>query len=351
MVISQIWLATSKDAFPSPAERSTVFSNIEDIADFDNQLLVDLKQAFEPVAYWKKTGDEPEEDDEDEEEDFKEPENPFIHVNLHNDDQTSVGYVLKTYLSTIETLYTRYLLNHERASKVISSHKKRGDDVFLGWQTACAQGSKDITDAWDLDSLLVKPVQRLLKYPLLLQTLKEVTPPTHDDYADIEAARQGIIDISNRINDLKKRQETLRIATREGRKERKKGFRGIDIVKALTSKEKTKSTSSEFVDTEYDQWAQKFGGNFFQIQIIIKDMENYRDEITTCFVHLNIVALHIVSLLEEQPSSKPEVESTWRRNAMALLELRNVLLEEHVSHPITFCYDETDYRVEAAHLR
>jgi hypothetical protein len=333
MVISQIWMATSKDAFPSPAERTTVFSNIEDIADFDNQLLVDLKQAFEPVAYWKRTGDEPE-PEEDEEEDFKEPENPFIHVNLHNDDQTSVGYVLKTYLSTIETLYTRYLLNHERASKVISSHKKHGDDVFLGWQTACAQGCKDITDAWDLDSLLVKPVQRLLKYPLLLQTLKDVTPPTHDDYNDIEAARQGIIDISNRINDLKKRQETLRMATREGRKERKKGFRGIDIVKALTSKDKTKSSSSEFVDNEYDQWAQKFGGNFFQIQIIIKDVEHYRDEITTCFVHLNIVALHMVSLLEEQPSSKPEIESTWRRNAMALLELRNVLLEEHVSRSL-----------------
>ena len=65
---------------------------------------------------------------------------------------------------------------------------------------------------------------------------------------------------------------------------------------------------------------------------IIKDLEKFRAEITGCFLHLNIVILGFIQILESAPTSQyPEIESAWRRNAMALLELRNVLLEDHVS--------------------
>lgn len=262
-------------------------------------------------------------------------DNPEIFDNctLDNDDKTSVGYVIRTYLSTIEEIYTKYLLNHDKVNKIIASRSKHQDPAFAGWQLACHEHSKDITDAWDLDSLLVKPVQRLMKYPLLLQSLQDVTPPTHDDYEDIVGARKGIVDINVRINDKKKRLETLRQATKEGKKGKKKGFPGIDIVRALGGKDKLKlvALNEQFVDPVYDEHSQKFGGHFFQIQILINDFEKYREELTSCFVHLNIVALHIVALLEDQQSSHPEVESQWRHHAMALLELRNVLLEDHVS--------------------
>ena len=33
----------------------------------------------------------------------------------------------------------------------------------------CKQRSMERTKAWDIHSLLIKPVQRVLKYPLLLQ--------------------------------------------------------------------------------------------------------------------------------------------------------------------------------------
>ncbi|KAF2744120.1 hypothetical protein M011DRAFT_480195 [Sporormia fimetaria CBS 119925] len=334
MVISQIWLGTAKEAWTNAQERATVFCNIEELSEFTSQVNVDLKNAFKPIAFWKNWNANGSDDGDDMgnkyDPEYVEPDVLFANCTLDNDDKTSVGYVLKYYLADFETLYTRYLLNHDRATKIITEKVKSDDPVYIGWQHACHKGSKDITDAWDLDSLLVKPVQRLMKYPLLLQSLKEVTPPTHGDYNDIEAARQGMIDINNRINETKKRQETLRQATKEGKKEKKKGFRGIDIVKALTSKDKAKTLAADaFTDAEYDEQSQKFGGNFFQLQIILKDFDHYRDEITSAFVHLNIVALQMVALLEEQPSTSPELESAWRRNAMALLELRNVLLEDH----------------------
>jgi hypothetical protein len=39
-----------------------------------------------------------------------------------------------------------------------------------------------------LESYLIKPVQRLLKYPLLLKELRKCTPPDDAEYALIEHA-------------------------------------------------------------------------------------------------------------------------------------------------------------------
>lgn len=340
MVISQIWLdACNKIDVFTPQERQIVFCNVAELEALSAQITIDLKKAVEPIRVIR--GPENPEDMEPIDGGYGyipmgpeelNPADQFDNCTLDNDDKTSVGYVMKQYLPTIEELYTKYLLNHEKANKIIVSRSKEQDPNFIAWQATCHSFSKDITDAWDLDSLLVKPVQRLMKYPLLLQSLQDSTPPTHDDFKDIDIARKGIVDISLRINEKKKRMETLRQATKEGKKGKKKGFPGIDIVRALGGKEKIKAIANEaFVDPVYDEHSQKFGGHFFQIQILINDFEKYREELTTCFVHLNIVALNIVALLEDQHSSNPEIESAWRHNAMALLELRNVLLEDHVS--------------------
>jgi hypothetical protein len=337
MVIVQIWLGTAREAFPEVHVRNKVFCNIADLADLDQQLVVDLKASFEPIAWWRHTNSHPYAMlaammQDKEYEGCVEPEVPFENCTLENDNLTSVGYVIKGYLHLIGPLYTKYLLNHSKATQIIAARQDEEDEVFIGWQKACYLGSKDLTDAWDLDSLLVKPVQRLMKYPLLLQSLKEVTPPTHGDYEDIETALKGIVEINYKINDLRKRHETLRQATKEGKKEKKKGFLGGDILKALTSKDKVRADGSQwFSDPDYDKITQKFGGHVFQITVINRDFDHYRDELTTCFLHLNIVAVSMCGILEDQTSSSPEIESRWRKDAMALLELRNVLLEDHVS--------------------
>jgi hypothetical protein len=326
MVVSEIWLGTASEAFPDARDREKVFSNVAEISKFSYTLWQDLKGNIAPIVNQiepPKPG----------EENPDEPYNEFENCTLDNDWDVAVGFVFKAYLPKIERLYTKYISNHDNANKIIAARVNEKDQAYLGWQHACYNHSKDITDAWDLDSLLVKPVQRLLKYPLLLDSLIAVTAPTHHDYDDLVYARKEIMEISNRINDSKKRAEAIREATKEGKREKKKGFRGIDIVKAFTGKtDKVKQQAGladQWTDKEYDKQSQKFGGHFFQIQIILSDVDNYRDELTQCFLHLNILALSMVTLLESAPSSSPEIESAWRRNAMALLELRNVLLEDH----------------------
>lgn len=43
----------------------------------------------------------------------------------------------------------------------------------------------------DLESLLIKPLQRVTKYPLLLKELLNHTIPSHPDYENLQAAYES----------------------------------------------------------------------------------------------------------------------------------------------------------------
>lgn len=69
------------------------------------------------------------------------------------------------------------------------------------------------TNAWDLPSLLIKPVQRLLKYPLLLQTLISSTQdsdPTHPDLPNLIEAKRVMEAVARDVNEARRRWETVK---------------------------------------------------------------------------------------------------------------------------------------------
>ena len=61
--------------------------------------------------------------------------------------------------------------------------------------------------AWDLQSLLIKPVQRVLKYPLLLDKLVEATSSKHDDRVSVMNARVTMGQVAQDINEVKRRKD------------------------------------------------------------------------------------------------------------------------------------------------
>eukprot|EP00127_Corallochytrium_limacisporum_P007106 Clim_evm25s242 gene=Clim_evmTU25s242 len=58
-----------------------------------------------------------------------------------------------------------------------------------------------------LDSYLIKPVQRILKYPLLLRELIKYTEEDADDMQDLNMAEAVIKDVANEINEIKRRDD------------------------------------------------------------------------------------------------------------------------------------------------
>nr|XP_042895082.1 protein vav [Parasteatoda tepidariorum] len=62
-----------------------------------------------------------------------------------------------------------------------------------------------------LRDLLSVPMQRILKYHLLLKELIRNTPKTHDDYFGLQKALDAMLDLAQYINEVKRDNETLQI--------------------------------------------------------------------------------------------------------------------------------------------
>ena len=58
-----------------------------------------------------------------------------------------------------------------------------------------------------MGSILIKPVQRILKYPLMLNELIKCTEVEHSDRADLTRARDIMTDVASFINESKRRKD------------------------------------------------------------------------------------------------------------------------------------------------
>lgn len=59
----------------------------------------------------------------------------------------------------------------------------------------------------DMGSLLIKPVQRVMKYPLLLSELWQATPEDHPDYRPLQEALTATKIINVNINEFRRRKD------------------------------------------------------------------------------------------------------------------------------------------------
>ncbi|KAF2644288.1 hypothetical protein P280DRAFT_515249 [Massarina eburnea CBS 473.64] len=337
MVAHQIFMNTAKEVL-NEKEIRLLFGNCKDVEAFSHGLWKELKNAIRPIV--NQTPPTPNSMDTYDE---------FLCCTPANDRLVNIGEIMLKATIKMERVYTTYYLNHSDASDFIKANSENG--ALLGWVMACFNHCPNLTSAWDLDSLLVKPCQRMLKYPLLLDELVAKTSPDHPDLPRLKEANQAIKNIATRIQDAKARQQTLRAATSEGKKkEKKKGVFGKNIVRALQTKDRSKSiadAASAFEDKEYNSITQKFGGHFFQIQIVIRDYEHYLDQITDQTMHLNNTMMSFITVAEAGPSANAEMESTWRQWAHAHLELQSKALDEHkrnvrdrVMKPISHVWDQ-----------
>ena len=60
-----------------------------------------------------------------------------------------------------------------------------------------------------LVDLLTVPMQRILKYHMLLQRLVQQTPVLHEEYHSIQQAYEAMLDVSEFINEVKRDSEQL----------------------------------------------------------------------------------------------------------------------------------------------
>ncbi|KAI9271781.1 hypothetical protein BDA99DRAFT_602523 [Phascolomyces articulosus] len=77
-------------------------------------------------------------------------------------------------------------------------------------ETAKLQKLADImSPSYELPSMLIKPVQRVCKYPLLLQELVKTTPEDWTYYGEMKSGLEAIQRVTSKVNETKRRQENM----------------------------------------------------------------------------------------------------------------------------------------------
>ena len=100
--------------------------------------------------------------------------------------------------------YGDYCAQLTRARQLLDSLMQK-DETILEEVTKCEKNA----GKFKLVDLLTVPMQRILKYHMLLQRLVQQTPTTHEDYHGISQAYDCMLDVSEFINEVKRDSEQL----------------------------------------------------------------------------------------------------------------------------------------------
>lgn len=132
----------------------------------------------------------------------------LLSAAVQHQDVQAVGSIFLQKMGQIEQVYALYCGRHEAAMARLSevTTKNPAAAAFLA---ECDETSREHSRAWDLPSLLIKPVQRVLKYPLFLGSIVEQTDVREPCYPTLHAALQQIQLVADRINENKKRMEIV----------------------------------------------------------------------------------------------------------------------------------------------
>ncbi|KAI0669533.1 hypothetical protein C8Q78DRAFT_1070654 [Trametes maxima] len=147
----------------TPEDARIIFNNVDDLAFFSDSFTEALEEALGDVLEG-------------------------------GSGQDRVGKLFLDTIPRLEPLYRTYITKHPTAIEHLNNLPQTPALAAYLAQTRSLASS--LSHAWDLPSLLIKPVQRLLKYPLLLATVIEETPDSHGDKANLRLAREKMEEVA-----------------------------------------------------------------------------------------------------------------------------------------------------------
>ncbi|KAI5358662.1 putative DH domain, BAR domain, AH/BAR domain superfamily protein [Septoria linicola] len=329
-IIEDIYKATCTPELVQPEDKKVLFGNCDEVEKFALHFYDEMRKAVSQVytppkhhRWMNKRGSFSTTQSDSATGAFTEA------VDDEKDQTTTIGRAFLMNITQMENVYGSYLKNHDAANQRLSAIQ--GTTTVKCWLDECHANASDITSAWDLDSLLVKPTQRVAKYPMLLQQLLEVTPAEHPDHADLKSAAKDSIAMLTRINDAKKRADLVDQIINPGR--RKDTDIRSGLAKAFgrrTEKLKERVGIAEaFQDPAFDDLAHKFGGHFIRLQICMRDVQDYMHRTDKAIELINNYANALELFTDVSPSTLPEIESKFRKYGQVIRDLTLIAFGEH----------------------
>ncbi|KAF9463539.1 hypothetical protein BDZ94DRAFT_1192610 [Collybia nuda] len=119
-----------------------------------------------------------------------------------------VGALFADIIPELERPYKQYITRHPAALTHLGALPQT--PALTAYLAHTQTVASSHSHAWDLASLLIKPVQRLLKYPLLLAAIIDETPDTHPDKINLQNARKSMEEVARNVNEGRRRAEVVK---------------------------------------------------------------------------------------------------------------------------------------------
>ena len=197
--------------------------------------------------------------------------------------------------------------------------------------------AEDLTNAWSLESLLIKPVQRILKYPLMLRALLDATPVDHPDFISLEWAEKELRLAADRINELKKRKDIVeKIVRKRNDTDIRHGLSKL-ITRRTEMLRQTMGTSEAVIDPMYNKMVENFHMHYVQLQLVFRDIDGYIIKVNEFFQQFLEIPAAMREFVELSPTPYPEIEAKWKKFDSAMKDMVKLALSEHVRPAPNLC--------------
>ncbi|KAF7867254.1 hypothetical protein EAF04_005337 [Stromatinia cepivora] len=248
--------------------------------------------------------------------------------NEERDRKTFIGYTFGKHLRKMQEVYTEFLKNSELAGdrlRILSA-----DPAVSVWLIECNNVAKDLTAAWDLDALMVKPVQRITRYQLLIDNLVKHTAEDHPDFNALTIAGRETLNLLQTIDKLKERIQV--VGKIVGRKRKESEVR-LGLAKAFgrRSEKLTSNVVRPHDDEVFVKLHEKFGHDYLRLQVVMRDIEYYTRQVATWVNDFLRFLSAMELIMRHSPSSHPEMESRWSQFNLSMRDMGSVALENHVA--------------------
>ena len=324
-IVEEIYKGTA-EACPGLDDKTIklIFRNSDQIIAFHTAFLAELKEAVADVYTIKSSRSIPRDDSSVSTPSFTTSGEPSDA----RDRTTTLGPVFKDNMEQMKVVHEGFLRASDPSAKRLIQIQQ--DPAVQVWLNECNEVAKDLTAAWDLDSLLIKPMQRITKYPNLIITLLQHTPHDHPDRVALTEAKETLETAIVEINKTKKNFELVGQIVGRKRKESdvKAGFarafgKRVDKLQA--------SANRPAEDADYAKLNEKFGDDYLRLQVVLRDVEFYTRQVSAYVQEFLRYMSSIELVMRLQPGSYPELESKWVQFNISVRDLEKVALEDHLA--------------------
>ncbi|KAG4303776.1 hypothetical protein PORY_002818 [Pneumocystis oryctolagi] len=223
---------------------------------------------------------------------------------------TWIGKAFNQMIPQIEKIYSIYCINHSASSERLQELEQ--DTNIQNWLDECKEISKKRTNAWDLASLLIKPVQRILKYPLLLIQILDTTSTNDPDIILLSNANKEMTLVIDRINEIKRCKDTVKQVI--------SGKTDSDIchiiAKSISRKagklKQTVGLTETYHDIFYEALLQEFKHQQLQILTFKKKIKSWLQELTNYHFQQNNLAFSYSLCITCEKNSFNQTQMKWK---------------------------------------